>query len=510
MMLGMNLSNAQPSVTSLSAASWLDSSNAYYLQGKAPQSMLAGLKALSAVDTTKQVNLTLQIHMSLAKALQELDAYSQSVHHIRIANRLAHTLGNPNTTSDYFRHAGIGLLLLKDNKTKDALEAFRHSITIAQNTGAPRTLSNALNNVAFVYLTLKDRAKALKYLKLAKKQLQVKSRADSIMLASVYDNFSLLHELKGKLDSALWYKRKVVMLLKRSEPENTQKLLERQFSLTELLVENKQAEKALALLREMARDTVYLRPKERLVWTQKFANRQTKCHLALGHLDEFHKNQERELYLLQKLYRQKEEEHLKSQNAIGQYELGMVQQQLTINELERKQNNAELKLARESARNRYIMAASATISLVLLFILGVIVYRKRNHNFKERERIRNLKIQNQKLQQEKLQQELDSKKRDLTELALDNSRKKEWTETVLTKLNDLSSSDEGQQKQAIRKIRVEMNNQLKLERRVEALQQNIDSVNNEFYQKLIEQFPKLTKMNANCVDSLSLVCLEKR
>lgn len=486
-------SNAQGPFKDQSASAWLDSAKFYFAQEKAPQSMLAGLRALSIVDTADQMELTLQIHMTLSKALAEMKAFSQSVRHIKMANRLAEKLENSNTIHHYFRYASIGLLLLEDHKTNDALDVFKNSISIAKKTGTPRTVTNALNNVAFVYLTLKDRSKAVKYLRLAKNQLNVKSRDDSIMIASVYDNFSLLYHQKGRLDSALWYKRLVVRILKQSEPENIQKLLERQFSLTELLVESKQAAKALTVLNTIAGDTLYLRPKERLQWTQKFAHGRKKCLFLLGRKNEFLKSQERELHLLQMLYKQKEEEYLKSQNAIGQYELQMVQQQLVISELERKRNHTELEFARESARNRYIIAVSLTALVILTLILAIIIYRKRNQSFKEKEQIRNLEIENQKLQQEKLQQELDSKKRDLTELALDNTRKKEWTETILSKLNGLSTSDESEQKQAIRKIKVEMNNQLKLERRVEALQQNIDSVNNEFYQKLNEKFPKLTK-----------------
>lgn len=475
------------------ASAWLDSSNFYFAQEKAPQSMLAGLKALSMVDTMKQKELTLSIHMALSKALSEMKAYSQSVRHIRIANRLAEDMGRINNKRHYYRHANIGLLLLKDRKTNEALEVFKNSINIAQNTNAPRTVTNAFNNVAYVYITLNNKFKAVKYLRLAKNHLNVKSRDDSIMIASVYDNFSLLHHQKGRLDSALWYKKLVVRLLKQSEPENVQKLLERQFSLAELLLESKQATRALSMLNSIAGDTLYLRPKERLVWTQKFAFGRKRCHFLLGETNEFLRNQKKELHLLQKLYKQKDDEYLRSQNAIGQYELQMVQQQLIISELERKKNSTELEFAKASARNRYIIAVSLTALVILTLALAIIIYRKRSQSFKESERIKILEIENQKLQQEKLQQELDSKKRDLTELALDNTRKKEWTETILSKLNDLSTSDESEQKQAIRKIKAEMNNQLKLERRIEALQQNVDSVNNEFYQKLIEKFPKLTK-----------------
>ncbi len=143
-----------------------------------------------------------------------------------------------------------------------------------------------------------------------------------------------------------------------------------------------------------------------------------------------------------------------------------------------------------------LIALGATIaSTVLLFY-----YKQRDRlnveKYKRYNTIRllaeeRLKTQNQENQL--LDLELKYKNKDLADMAVSLSQKHEWATVLGKKVRLIETSKGHQRSREFKKLKNEILNQVYIDRELSLLNQNIDKLNKEFYDKLTSGFPGLTK-----------------
>lgn len=156
-------------------------------------------------------------------------------------------------------------------------------------------------------------------------------------------------------------------------------------------------------------------------------------------------------------------------------------------ETERKEKElAELKAAKKIDRLYVaLLFGAAILSLVVAFL-----FISRN---RVKRRLAETELQKQALVSEQLQQQLNSKKQDLTNLALDISRKNSFATKIHDRLQDLVKvNDPIERKKGIQSLSRIVSNHLRLNEDAQEFQVNIETVNHDFFNKLDQQFSGLT------------------
>jgi len=135
----------------------------------------------------------------------------------------------------------------------------------------------------------------------------------------------------------------------------------------------------------------------------------------------------------------------------------------------------------------------SVMTIILLFLLKTHSDTKRKLQLYEIEKEKtSLNLKNKALETQKLKDELGGKKKDLTNLAIDITRRNVFFEKLLERLNGLTSSKNAIDVVEIQKIINYLNSGLKGKEELNVLHKNIDEINQAFYQKLDERFEKLS------------------
>jgi len=138
----------------------------------------------------------------------------------------------------------------------------------------------------------------------------------------------------------------------------------------------------------------------------------------------------------------------------------------------------------------YLLLGAACLSFVVAFL-----FISRN---KVKRQLAESELQNEKLTSQQLQLQLNSKKQDLTNLALDISRKNRFSTKVHESLQDINrTSDAQERKKKIQALVRLTSNHLRINEDAQEFQINIDTVNNDFFNKLDKHFAGLTANDKN-------------
>ncbi|MEM7036153.1 MAG: tetratricopeptide repeat protein [Bacteroidota bacterium] len=153
-------------------------------------------------------------------------------------------------------------------------------------------------------------------------------------------------------------------------------------------------------------------------------------------------------------------------------------------------------LSDSSQKSRWIAVLVVAVSLLLILFLVSALRRRAALNVRMKEfatvqqALITSQLEKEKLESERLRLELDLKKRDLTNMALDIARKRDWMNQLLSELDRLKS---GEKEAETRSLLVDMRMQLNVDEKLAHFQENVEVVNQEFYAKLSTAFPGLTK-----------------
>lgn len=126
--------------------------------------------------------------------------------------------------------------------------------------------------------------------------------------------------------------------------------------------------------------------------------------------------------------------------------------------------------------------------LVVISLIAYLYFSKH----KTKRKLIQAELKAKELEHLKLQKELDFKSKDLTNFALDISRKNEFSDKLYAGLKDLTNTETGKIKTKARELLLMTANHLKINEDFEQFQMNVEKVNQDFFDKLNTQFPDLT------------------
>lgn len=172
------------------------------------------------------------------------------------------------------------------------------------------------------------------------------------------------------------------------------------------------------------------------------------------------------------------------------------------NRLFDEQQDHKNKMALASEREKFNQLRTTTIIVVIitmaLFI--VILLRKRIKKNEKKlafysleEELAKEKLRTTELERVNLLSQVRLKNKDLTDFAIDISRKHELLLHVKQEINLLKSSPPSETEEKIKELLVYVNNQLIVDQNLIEFQNNVESINHEFFKTLTEKYPSLTQ-----------------
>jgi len=110
-------------------------------------------------------------------------------------------------------------------------------------------------------------------------------------------------------------------------------------------------------------------------------------------------------------------------------------------------------------------------------------------------KIKDAELKTQELEKKAAQQELELKKKDITNLVLHNTQVHDANKLIIDRLQEITRAGEDMEK-SVKSFLVDLKNTNQMGDRALTIQNNIESVNAEFYNKLNKRFPDLSKSEA--------------
>ncbi len=157
--------------------------------------------------------------------------------------------------------------------------------------------------------------------------------------------------------------------------------------------------------------------------------------------------------------------------------------------------NAHLLTAEKSRlklKTARLVIFSSILSALIIITLLILYIRRRRLDYEIKQKIAVAELRSKEMESRLIQQELELKKRDLTNIVLHNTQVYDANQKMIDRLQGISQQKNGVEEH-IRSLLMELQSQNQISERSIGLQANIESVNAEFYEKLKQRFPDLTK-----------------
>jgi len=430
-----------------------------------------------------------EIHTLLAKSLVSLGADREAITHWHsLVFHRKKALGYYDLKCA-FKYGAIGSKFLRLNEPDSCFWAFRKAMKITGNLGIPVFYASGWNNLGMAYQTFGSKDSALICFFNALETLEDSETDAHLFKTSVYENIAQHYYAENRINEASFFYRKAIVLF-ANLPEVGHHYKANYYINLGRYLSKIQGKPGLQGVIDTAHMMVAQIPK---------GSPKYQALVDLLDIELIAGNAEAKDLLIEKnKYLELLNEAIKIEKdkaieGLVNYKQALLQQQQDINRLELASKEESIQVSRRIFRNRVALLAALAMIILTALILIVILNKKRTNRLLLERKMTALEIENRRLEEEALNKELESKKSDIVDLALDNSRKLEFSKTVLAKLKEFQERENHDINRVIRKLEAEFNHQSNTESRISTLQSNVDKVNQAFYKNIKDQFEGLTQ-----------------
>lgn len=430
-----------------------------------------------------------EIHTSLAKSLVSLGADREAISHWHsLVFHRKKALGYYDLKCA-FKYGAMGSKFLKLHEADSSFWAFRKAMRITGNLGIPVYYASSWNNLGMAYQTFGSKDSALICFFNALETLEENETEEHLFKTSVYENIAQHYYDQNRINEASFFYRKAIVLFANLPEVGHQYKANYYINLGRYLskIEGQPGLKGVV-------DTAHALVAQIPEGPDKYQALVDLIDLEIaGKLDEINPllvEKTKYLVLLNKAIRTEKD---KAIEGLVDYKQALLQQQQDISRLELASKEESIQSSRRIFKNRVALLGALALSILTALVLIVILNKKRTNRLLLERKMTALEIENRRLEEDALNQELESKKSDIVDLALDNSRKLEFSKTVLAKLKEFQERENHDINRVIRKLEAEFNHQSNTESRISTLQSNVDKVNQAFYKNIKDQFESLTQ-----------------
>ena len=153
-------------------------------------------------------------------------------------------------------------------------------------------------------------------------------------------------------------------------------------------------------------------------------------------------------------------------------------------EIENKIQNQRLKL--------WLVTLVSSIVLILLLSLYL---RRRQHiiNAKNEQLLAEQLLENTALKVDQLHSEIKSKKRDLSDFAINLTQNQEWARALADKIATVKNANTREYEILLKELEIEIQNKVTFDSDTKEFFERLDKLSDVFYSKLTSRFPDLSK-----------------
>jgi hypothetical protein len=162
----------------------------------------------------------------------------------------------------------------------------------------------------------------------------------------------------------------------------------------------------------------------------------------------------------------------------------------------------EIALEQEKeARQLYEQQSKLRLWIIFMVVLGAVALtvslirfqKQRVKLFKTDKLLSEEKLKRQEQKQQLLGLQLENKKKDLTDMALSLQQKQQWAKELNVHINKVNSERGYKRSRELKKLQEEIRSNVYVDKNLELIQQNINILSHEFFDKLNNSFPNLSK-----------------
>lgn len=166
-------------------------------------------------------------------------------------------------------------------------------------------------------------------------------------------------------------------------------------------------------------------------------------------------------------------------------------------EAERREN--EVKLLQQEKENERLKQKALLVGMVLLLVIGVLIVnrlvsgiRKNKKIFEANQHLIEAKLKNEELASARLKDKLDYRKKELTSLALFIAQRNETYQELSRSLKNFDFLDRDDANTKIKRLVADYERKLKINEDIDEFYSDVENLNDDFFFRLREKFPKLT------------------
>jgi DNA-binding CsgD family transcriptional regulator len=405
-------------------------------------------------------------------------------------------------TIDQYNIIGkIASFYLESGRFDSATKYFEMGLREANELNTPLWKAAAMNNLGMLYQAENLHDTALSSYKNAINILALKNQRDSFLMGSINDNIARNFYVAKQFPEALEYFNRNNILY--SYLHDTLGIIKSELGVASAFTSMRKFSEALS---EIDNAEKIFQAKQAI---SRLRNMNTRINI-LKALQQFHSesgdwkkalDEENTIAsIIDSLSKEQKNFADGLMRALTETEILKAHRDIEVYNLHLKEKENALEESRRTSSLRLIIAILVTIAGGFVIALLLLYFRNRNRIQLQQIKIREYKeelagreLEKQKLEQEKLEQELHYKKGDLHDLGVYLSKVKDMHTTVSDKLEEIKNRKTDVPKEAIVSLLNELNSQIYSQQRLRVIQESIEQVNREFYDKLLRLYPELTK-----------------
>lgn len=392
--------------------------------------------------------------------------------------------------SIYFQlqvYGNLAIAYVKIGQMDSAIVVSRKSIRIAKFHSDSLWVTSSLNNAGMFFYQNGDVDSAMKYFREADKMLKTYQGPRlfwKTFHGSVKDNMATIYNETGKFEKAREIYRE--NFDRYANTKQRSRWINAGISLALTDIDLKDYANAIQMINqiEFIMDTAIY--DDRAETELSFLKVKSKYYKAVNDPENALLYNEKALKLTESLNATDEIMRDKVVNMLSEY---------TSDQFEKA--FMQEKIAREKEEQRALLR----LWILILVLLGGTItpllifnfYRQRVKLLETDKLLTKEKLNNREKERQILNLQLENKKKDLAQLAMNLSQKQKWARELNAQIKKVNSVKGYKRSREIKKLQEEIRSQVYVDKEMGVVQQNMDTLNSEFYTKLQEQFPGLSK-----------------
>ena len=164
-----------------------------------------------------------------------------------------------------------------------------------------------------------------------------------------------------------------------------------------------------------------------------------------------------------------------------------------INESQINLKDNEIELLERNKKINQLQQTILIAGILLLLFLGVLGFNRQKIKIKKDREIIKKNKEIHETQKEFLKSTIENKNNELINFALHIVHKNEFIQSVKSDVKNLKNKTEEEKSALIKNLIFKITQNLRVNRELEEFQKDVDKVNRDFFSKLFEKYPNLTK-----------------